>query len=55
MMSRLNIFRGVFLAAILFIGVRAEYNNAKLEQETYHFGRRYILQYLNIRQHSYEV
>ena len=32
MMSRLNIFRGVFLAAILFIGVRAEYNNAKLEQ-----------------------
>ena len=32
MMSRLNIFRGVFLTAILFIGVRAEYNNAKLEQ-----------------------
>ena len=31
-MSRLNIFRGVFLAAILLIGVRAEYNNAKLEQ-----------------------
>ena len=32
MMSRLNIFRGVFLAAILLIGARAEYNNAKLEQ-----------------------
>ena len=32
MMSRLNIFRGVFLAAILLIGVRAEYNSAKLEQ-----------------------
>ena len=31
-MSRLNIFRGVFLAAILLIGARAEYNNAKLEQ-----------------------
>lgn len=31
-MSRLNIFRGVFLAAILLIGVRAEYNSAKLEQ-----------------------
>ena len=31
-MSRLNIFRGFFLAAILLIGVRAEYNSAKLEQ-----------------------
>ena len=31
-MNRLNIFRGVFLAAILLIGVRAEYNSAKLEQ-----------------------
>ena len=27
-----NIFRGFFLAAILLIGVRAEYNSAKLEQ-----------------------
>ena len=27
-----NIFRGLFLAAILLIGIRAEYNSAKLEQ-----------------------
>jgi len=31
-MSRLNIFRGIFLGAILLIGIRAEYNSAKLEQ-----------------------
>ena len=32
MMSRLNIFRGIFLGVILLIGIRAEYNSAKLEQ-----------------------
>ena len=31
-MNLSSIFRGLFLAAIIFIGVRAEYNNAKLEQ-----------------------
>lgn len=31
-MSRLNIFRGIFLGVILLIGIRAEYNSAKLEQ-----------------------
>ena len=31
-MNQSNIFRGVFLAAILFIGVRAEYNSHQLEQ-----------------------
>ena len=31
-MSRLSIFRGIFLGVILLIGIRAEYNNAKLEQ-----------------------
>ncbi len=32
MMSRLNIFRGIFLATILFIGARAEYNNRDLQK-----------------------
>ena len=32
MMSRLSIFRGIFLGVILLIGIRAEYNSAKLEQ-----------------------
>ena len=31
-MSRLSIFRGIFLGVILLIGIRAEYNSAKLEQ-----------------------
>ena len=31
-MNRLNIFRGIFLGAILFVGVRAEYNNRDLQK-----------------------
>ena len=31
-MSRLNIFRGIFLATILVIGARAEYNNRDLQK-----------------------
>ena len=30
--NQLSIFRGVFLTAVVLIGARAEYNNAKLEQ-----------------------
>ena len=33
-MNQSNIFRGIFLAAILFIGVRAEYNS--VEDAVYH-------------------
>ena len=32
MMSQSNIFRGVFLAAILLIGARAEYNSHQLDK-----------------------
>jgi hypothetical protein len=32
MMNQSNIFRGIFLAFILVIGVRAEYNNHQLER-----------------------
>ena len=31
-MNLSSIFRGLFLAAIIFIGVRAEYNNSKLDK-----------------------
>jgi len=31
-MNQLNIFRGVFLAAIVVIGVRSEYNNQQLNR-----------------------
>ena len=31
-MNQSNIFRGIFLAAILVIGVRAEYNSYRLEK-----------------------
>ena len=31
-MNQSNIFRGIFLAAILVIGVRAEYNSHQLEK-----------------------
>ena len=31
-MNQSNIFRGIFLAAILFIGVRVEYNSHQLEK-----------------------
>ncbi len=31
-MNQSNIFRGIFLAAILIIGVRSEYNNAQINQ-----------------------
>lgn len=30
--NQLSIFRGVFLTAVVLIGVRAEYNNAQLEK-----------------------
>ncbi len=31
-MNQLNIFRGIFLAAIVVIGVRSEYNNQQLNR-----------------------
>ena len=31
-MNQSNIFRGIFLAAILFVGARTEYNNHELER-----------------------
>jgi hypothetical protein len=31
-MNQSNIFRGIFLATILIIGVRSEYNNAQINQ-----------------------
>ena len=31
-MNQSNIFRGIFLAAILIIGVRSEYNNQQINQ-----------------------